>query len=114
MNTEDQRICIAEACGWTELPIGRVWVKDGYHATIGGNYCTQLPDYLNDLNAMHEAEKVLTGEQLLTYRDFLVQDAFFNGEHRKDVCLILLTAEQRARALLKALGKWQEPPTPSK
>lgn len=43
MTPEAQRIAIAEACGWQLL--GGMW-----HHPIGGF----IPDYLNDLNAMHE------------------------------------------------------------
>ena len=53
MNTELQRIRIAEASGfdkshWLELKGGIVFGTSG-----------SLPDYLNDLNAMHEAEQWL-------------------------------------------------------
>jgi len=56
-----QQIRIAEACGfdkshWLELGGGIVFGTSGI-----------LPDYLNDLNAMHEAEKVLTAEQRRSY-----------------------------------------------
>ncbi len=61
----------------------------------------QLPDYLGDLNAMHEAEKVLTGIQLAEYSIWLqkIEDYDF-----------LATAAQRAEAFLKTLGLWIEEP----
>jgi hypothetical protein len=40
-----QRIAIAEACGWKKLSM-----------SLGLDL---MPDYPNDLNAMHDAEKVL-------------------------------------------------------
>lgn len=59
MNKELQRIKIAEACGWTSCqiiqgdPMGRpVNVTDQFRI---------VPNYPEDLNAMHEAEKVLLG-----------------------------------------------------
>lgn len=39
----------------------------------------KAPDFLNDLNAMHEAEKVLTNEQLKLYRTNLRLVAYNQG-----------------------------------
>jgi hypothetical protein len=57
------------------------------------------PDYLNDLNAMHEAETVLNPEQLSEYYIQLASAMFrpFRA-----------SAAQRAEALLRTLGKWKE------
>ena len=57
------------------------------------------PDWCNDLNAMHEAEKTLTSAQLLDYIAFLF-----------DTCYeaTVATARQRAEAFLRTLGKWEE------
>lgn len=72
MTPEAQRIAIAKACGWNdphwECPkCGRV---ESTHVTYeerhGIDGCLQfvhwvaLPDYLNDLNAMHAALKLQT------------------------------------------------------
>ena len=105
-----------------ERPIGRVWVKDGYRATIGGNYCTQLPDYLDDLNAMREAEGVLTEQQQIDYAELLDSltpegvSVIYGDDHtwRGAFHIAHATPAQKAEAFLKALSKWQEPPTPSK
>ena len=60
MNPEAQRIAIAEACGWKDITRG------SYDGSLFGRHKTQqleiIPDYLADLNAMHEAEKTLTYE----------------------------------------------------
>ena len=51
MTEEQQRIAIAEACGWsyekneTYAPDGAFWWSKN----------PEFPDYLNDLNAMHSA-----------------------------------------------------------
>jgi len=97
MTPEKQRAAIAEACGivthdqWGPLyktPQGLVRV---------------CPDYLNDLNAMHEAEKVfiwLTDEAMSDYDQELgmVTDSWsWNA-----------TAAQRASAFLETLGLWEE------
>ena len=60
-------------------------------------------DYVNDLNAMHEAEKTLdTVMKRLDYWDHLYMptDNEFQACHA--------TARQRAEAFLRTLGKWEE------
>jgi len=56
-------------------------------------------DYCNDLNAMHEAEKTLTGKH---FEDYLMELLDFIDEP------ILANARQRAEAFLRTLGKWEE------
>ena len=75
-----------------------------------------LPDYLNDLNAIAEAEKTLNGKTVdirSLYYDNLAlivpnwpkhRDEFF--EH--DYSMLTATAEQRACAFLKTLGLWKD------
>ena len=60
MTPEAQRIAIAEACGWTKFEWAGNLVLFGT-LTVGDKRWDGkvVPDYLNDLNAMHEAEKVL-------------------------------------------------------
>lgn len=65
-------------------------------------FADDLPDYLNDLNAMHEAEKVLHLEIGLWggYCGFLVKDnTWFSA--------VGATASQRAEAFLKTLNLWE-------
>jgi hypothetical protein len=81
MSPEAQRIAIAEACGWT-----RYFPE------------STLPDYLSDLNAMHEAEKVLTPEQGWEYAQNLVVDGGRGW---------FATAAQRAEAFLRTLNLWE-------
>jgi hypothetical protein len=57
MKPQQQRIAIAEACGWTKIYF------DNDQALIGHNHtgwARLLPDHLNDLNAMHAALKAQT------------------------------------------------------
>jgi hypothetical protein len=115
MNTEQQRITIAEACGWTfinqvdKLPHGLP--PDGRK----DRYTSPLPDYLNDLNAMHAAFLSLPAGSHITF-----------GRHLQEVCgeglvgyvssypedfaglarIAHATAAQRAEAFLKTIGKW--------
>ena len=95
MTPEQQRIAIAEACGWTTKHKG-LWVErlQTYAA---------LPDYLNDLNAMHEAEKVLKGGMRSKY------DAELTLICSRDYNFIWeSTASQRAEAFLRTIDKWEE------
>lgn len=67
---------------------------DSFPITIGND----VPDYLSDLNAMHEAEKVLTLEQKSVYC----------LELNKLIYGMCATAAQRAEAFLKTLGLWED------
>ena len=88
MNPEQQRIAIAEACGW----------KTGYRDPEAWH---PLPDFLNDLNAMHEVEnEVLTTAQMTTMSQYL--------HRRLGVLWGFATASQRAEAFLRTIGKWEE------
>ena len=89
MNQEEQRIAIAEACGW----------KTGYRDPEAWH---PLPDYLNDLNAMHDAEKVLNEKQ----EDIMNSTLWDIMDGRK--YLWHATASQRAEAFLRTIGKWKE------
>jgi hypothetical protein len=65
---------------------------------------SKVPDYLNDLNAMHEAEKVLAGDQRSDY--FLRVDALTEPHEYgfEGFCAIRATADQRAEAFLRTLN----------
>jgi hypothetical protein len=107
MTEEQQRIAIAKAC---ELTI----VSDGiiHHLTPcgvkterdpEGCLLKECPNYLNDLNAMHEAEKFLNGMDEITYLAKL-----HNGNRYCSWEGTCATAAQRAEALLRTIGKWEE------
>lgn len=63
------------------------------------------PNYLEDLNAMHEAEKVLNAEQQLIYSR-LLHDNFKGQRHylHIDFDVLHATARQRAIAFCKTLN----------
>jgi hypothetical protein len=105
---------IAEACGWTDIHDSGPWhnhtlwgyppIKPGQ----GGNAYKYLLNYCTNLNAMHEAEKVLKGyDQIATYVWHLENRA---GDWSTDLQLMAThaTARQRAEAFLRTLGKWEE------
>jgi len=103
MTQEEQRRSIAEACGWTLNPAKHTAKGlDWLHAP-SGNTAYNPPNYLNDLNAMHEAEKVLFGRN-----DW---SACIYDEHINVATSSWkwnATASQRAEAFLRTIGKWQE------
>ena len=113
MNKEEQRIAIAEACGWRDIHTFREYdgtcVIDGVYKNNPDGFRTIIPDYLNDLNAMHEAEKVLTVSQ---HSDYICQLYYKTMGLGKGICdwqkLAGATAAQRAEAFLKTLNLWKE------
>lgn len=107
MKPEEQRIAIAEACGWKAPDYG--WDRPslwGFKPTITGFNWEQTPDYLNDMNAMHEAVSYATehDEEFSRYRYWktLTDTHGIGGA-------IDSSAAQRAEAFLKTIGKWEEP-----
>jgi len=98
MSPEAQRIKIAEACGWTFITSDPKYPHGlppkGKHDT----YTSPLPDYLNDLNAMHEAEKVLSYEQF---------DEYYVQISMRMVRPFHATAAQRCEAFLRTINKWK-------
>jgi len=104
MTNEQINIAIAKACGWKHYHED-LWVDPDFNGDPDGFselQCGDFPDYCNDLNAMHEAEKVLNDEQKERY--------FFNL-----MCLygnwpkaIQATSTERAEAFLKTIGEWEE------
>jgi hypothetical protein len=96
MKPELQRIRIAKACGFDESH----WLELGGGIVLGTS--GSLPDYPNDLNAMHEAEVVIIKSgytAIRTYED-LLQKQIAN--------IIFATAAQRAEAFLRTLNLWEE------
>ena len=83
-NQSEQQIAIAEACG------------QGHH------HLRNLPDYLNDLNAMHEAKLRLSPEELGTFTCILIQMGVDRNFH-----FMVATAEQQAEAFLRTIDKWK-------
>ena len=108
MSPEKQRIAIATACGWTRGHTGQTqWVNDPHGiragwASLRAIADVALPDYLNDLNACHEMEKVLTDEQTAAYITTLCLEV------QPDPMLHHATAAEKCEAFLRTLGLWEE------
>jgi hypothetical protein len=70
-----------------------------------------LPDYPNDLNAMHKAEKTLDDDLDLDYSENLqiVTGAGWGANNSYDMSKYRsATATQRAEAFLKTFNLWEE------
>ena len=109
----EKRIRIAEACGFTEISLS------GPYRILTGMKDRQwkrVPDYPNDLNAMHEAEATLEPFHWCTYaveiRRIIMRDCdkpecyspdcdLF--QHIADFWFYHATAAQRAEAFLSTL-----------
>lgn len=116
MNKEKQRIAIAEACGWTmtqgDMAAHGAWLQMTGESLPNINYA---PDYLNDLNAMAEAEKVKEMAFDSDYAYWLARIAVRDRgltEDRLNVgdgfqIALTATAAQKAEAFLKALNLWK-------
>jgi hypothetical protein len=106
MTPEKQRIAIAEACGYTHVRIVKCIEGPPDHCI--GHHPAQphsIPDYLNDLNAMHEVEKALTEGQRIDYvakHLWEIVPAKYCFAH-----YFWSTAAQRAEAFLRTIGKWE-------
>jgi hypothetical protein len=108
MTHEAQRIAIAESCGWTDIRAQKIGNdRDLWGAKDGQR--NRIPDYLADLNAMHETEKVLTDETWPIYLSFLMKkdqktltQTWMPAAHA--------TASTRAKAFLRTLNLYT--PTP--
>ena len=112
MSPEEQRIVIAEACGWRWTKTGGLVNPKGEIVNNFYSESWRLPDYLNDLNAMHEAEKILDEKQQIWYIQKLGQIILRVGEGVTIACildrLVFATASQRADAFLRTLGRCKE------
>ena len=112
MTEEEKKDAIAEACGWKRgkwvvhtLCSGESELADGWVNPESEECEPDCSDCLNDLNAMHEAEKALTVDQQVEYaarlyaikRSLHWQHCVFDTLHT--------TARQRADAFLKTIGK---------
>ena len=109
MTPEAQRIAIAQACWWElvmDSPLYEPYWEDPKGNKIGVSCGMRCPDYLNDLNAMHEAVKSLP--QNIKPRYFACLCTIVSGAislHGYSEATEA-TAAQRAEAFLRTIGKW--------
>lgn len=110
MTAEAQRIAIAEACGFFVTRVERdadgeiklVWAETP-DTWRGKDVRPWLPDFLNDLNAMHEAERTI-GLHGDNFRGRMLRRSW--GTYTAFLDSRFLTASERAQALLMTIKKW--------
>lgn len=107
MTPEAQRIAIAEAC--PGLTFGVITDKDPEIWVWPSGRVTSDP--LSDLNAMHEAEKVLVTTDYQNRYQAHIAEICYGDEFRKNNQVVFnqltATAAQRAEAFLRTLNLWQ-------
>jgi len=109
MTNKEINIAIAKACGWgfsetaVSYPNG---LKIQFHPPeyVKEVFFKEIPDYCNDLNAMHEAEKRMRSGDWTRYCQYLAE---YGGGTVRFVS-VHATAQNRAKAFLKTIGKWKE------
>ena len=108
MTQEQQNKSIAAYCGWRQST-SSMW-EGWWHQKGKKTYQRFCPDYCNDLNAMHEAEKHLTTNEYMRYWDYLYNlcDRTVSSRVEDDFKLLHLTAAEKAEAFLKTIGKWDD------
>lgn len=117
MSPEAQRIAIAEACGYTNVHKFNSFREGKFHkdGTIVGDKdgITKqwIPDYLSDLNAMHEALSELKEHQWPTFLHCL--DSITGGSDKTTwwECIreaVTASASELAEAFLRTLNLWRD------
>lgn len=108
MSDEQINAAIAEICGWTEVKLAIRGAGGGtrtptlYGKPPGKKYMADCPDYCSDLNAIAEAEKHLTEDQLEAMNT-RIWAAMMNTDY-----LWQVSARQRAMALIEAVDYWKD------
>lgn len=117
MSPEAQRIAIAEACGWEDLHMtpARFPIEGHSNLFLEGTpprdktiWNLSVPNYLSDLDAMHEAEMSLPADS----DDGIDRHSFRTA--LRAICLnsgndaMHAIAAQRAVAFLHTIGKWDD------
>lgn len=93
---------IAEACGWTDIEECTCGFKLRGYPPEYSAHGKHIPNYCNDLNAMHEAEKTLSETNMFVMAHFIERFVSRHGQH-----YFHATAHQRAEAFLRTLFLWK-------
>jgi len=117
MTPDQQQRAIEKVCGWiianpeNDRADYRHWTPPNCVAKPNHMYGDRPPDYLTDLNAMHEAEKVIPRQ--LYHVDYWQKcyGRFQQILSELTITPYSATASQRAEAFLRTLGLWKPTPT---
>lgn len=110
MTYEAQRIAIAEACGW-KIATPPDYEDGALMGHIDFDIKTpmlwdKVPDYLNDLNAIHKAEQIIPDGKWKGYVNALRNEFLEITNGSTALGAYQATATQRAEAFLRTLNLW--------
>jgi hypothetical protein len=112
MKPDEQRMAIAKACGWIpRYDDAKANLRHWLRPNKSDSNTYFLPNYLNDLNAMHEAEKSLPSEHARNSYLNILHEITSESEMSDvdiDFAWCIATAAQRARAFLETLNLWKD------
>jgi hypothetical protein len=135
MTEHEQQIAIAERCGWKwyRRPATGPWAgkphRTLYHPSLHTEYIATLtpadmterecnpvfmwregfiPDYLHDLNAMHNAETACEVDHYPLREKFSAELQYVCDRDKSAWPMWRATAVQRSEALLRTIGKWKD------
>jgi len=103
-------IAIAEMCGWGFLSKDKFIVIPP-NSPYSVQPLSTIPDYVNDLNAMAEAEQILDSTNGGITDPSCLRYAYGSEIYRivpNDIQPFRASARHRAEALLRTVGKWKE------
>lgn len=107
MTDNEINTAIARACGWTHITPDTIQ----YTARRADGKWDLIPDYCNDLNAMHEAEQLLWNKNWSLRHEFVnnlarIMNPIHGYRMQEAIDLLDATARQRAEAFLKTIEKF--------
>lgn len=135
MKPIDQQKAIAEICGWRNIVAGinhdpdsdefqflsgyAPWrnIPDWVGNKTVDSFLDRVPDYVNDLNAMHEAEKLFANDSdrrvvyMLHLKEVVLTPHVARQNGLDNACPFRVahaTAAQRAEAFLRTLNLWDD------
>ena len=114
MSEEEQRIAIAEYCGWNKTPITNPH-PDSWAVNCNKPdwfYLHQLPNYLHDLNAQIAAWRQLSNDDKIVFAQWLIKLGCINPDYKCDIAITLaiqLFDQHFPEAFLRTINKWKQP-----
>jgi len=112
MNPETQQLAIAKIVGYKPDPETGLWYVLGHDIIAGFNQEKQriepIPDFLNILDAMHEAEKTIIFEPKPYDAMIHRSDSQQEIEHKKRCDLWMRYTQQLVEIVARDLGGWED------
>ena len=108
LTPERKLLKIAELCGLKNLhiekrtDIGDFGIKETWNEVLQ-EFNLPVPNYLHDLNDMHEVEMNMTKEQFENYIVILLKIVHNDKDFPPDRTVACASAEQRAKAFVLAM-----------